>query len=237
MYVYAQIRKASRVNVPEPANRYLSHEEAKRFYDRLGSRQDWQCFYENPAINELISHAAFGLAQSVFEFGCGTGAFAARLLRHHLFGDASYVGLDISSKMISLALERLKLWSPRVRLYQSDGSRRIPEADHNFDRFVPTYVLDLLAPDFIEQLLAEARRLLVPGGKLCLVRLTFGVTSLSRAVCYAWQGLWNFSPAILGGCHPIELLGYLLSKTWNADHQSTLTSWGITSEVLVAWVR
>jgi len=72
------------VNVREPRNRYLSPAEAKRFYDRLGSRQDWQGFYENPAINALIEHAGFDSAHSVIEFGCGTGTLAARLLREHL---------------------------------------------------------------------------------------------------------------------------------------------------------
>src|ERR1700739_3742699 len=153
-------------------DRYLSPAEAKRFYDRLGSRQDWQGFFENPAINEMIAHAAFESAHSVFEFGCGTGALAARLLQRHLPADARYVGLDISSTMVSLSLEHLKRWPARARVYQTDGSSRIPEADGSFDRVVSTYVLDLLAPAFIEQLFSEARRLLIPGGTLCLARLT-----------------------------------------------------------------
>ena len=79
------------MSVREPSNRDLAPEEAKRLYDRLGSGQDWQCFYENPAIGELIAHSAFDSPHSVFEFGCGTGAFAARLLQRHLPVDARYV--------------------------------------------------------------------------------------------------------------------------------------------------
>ena len=221
------------MSIREPKDRCLSPEEAKRFYDRLGSRQDWQDFYENPAINELVARAAFDSAHSVCEFGCGTGALAARLLQDHLPAGTRYVGLDISSTMVSLSLERLKPWPGRARVYQTDGSPRIPEPDGSFDRFVSTYVLDLLAPDFIEQLLSEARRLLVPAGKLCLVSLTFGTSRLSRAVCWGWEHAWRLSPVILGGCHPIELLDYLPSKDWNPDHQATLTSWGLSSEVLV----
>jgi ubiquinone/menaquinone biosynthesis C-methylase UbiE len=141
-------------------DRYLSPGEAKRFYDRLGSRQDWQSFFENPAINELIAHAAFDTAHSVFEFGCGTGALASRLLQAQLPAHARYVGLDISDTMVSLAQERLKPWSERARIHQSDGSPRISEPDRSFDRFVSTYVFDLLAPDFIDQLLSEAHRVL-----------------------------------------------------------------------------
>lgn len=217
------------MSVREPTGRYLSPADAKRFYDRLGSRQDWQGFFENPAIKELIAHAAFDSGHSVFEFGCGTGALAARLLQHHLPTHAHYVGADISTTMISLAQERLKPWSDRARVYQSNGTPHIPEPDRSFDHFVSTYVLDLLAPDFIEQLLSEAHRVLVPGAKLCLVSMTFGASPLSR-----WQRLWRLRPGIVGGCHPIELSEYLRSESWSAEHQTTVTSWGITSEVLVA---
>ena len=56
----------------------LSHEEAQRFYDRFGAKQDWQRFYEDRAISELVAHGALADAQSVVEFGCGTG----RIARH-----------------------------------------------------------------------------------------------------------------------------------------------------------
>ena len=224
------------MSVRDAATRYLSPEEAKRFYDRLGSAQDWQRFYENPAINELIAHSAFDSAHSVFEFGCGTGALAAHLLQHQLPADARYVGVDVSSTMVSLAREHLKPWSERARVDQSDGTSRMPDPDRTFDRFVSTYVFDLLAPDSIDQLLSEARRLLVPGGKLCLVSMTFGASTFSRAVCWGWQRIWRLRPSIVGGCHPIELISYVRLKWWNPDYQAKVTGWGITSEIVVASV-
>ncbi len=139
--------------------------------------------------------------------------------------------------MVSLARERLKAWSERARVYQGDGTPSINELDRSFDRFVSTYVVDLLAPDFIDQLLSEAHRLLVPGGKLCLTSMTFGTSALSRAVCWGWQHLWRLSPGIVGGCHPIELSDYVPSEWWKTDHQSNVTSWGITSEILVSSVK
>jgi ubiquinone/menaquinone biosynthesis C-methylase UbiE len=221
------------MGIREPTGRYLSPAEAKRFYDRLGSAQDWQGFYENPAVNELIAHAAFNSAHSVFEFGCGTGALASRLLQTHLPAHARYVGLDVSGTMVSLAQERLKLWRDRARVHQSNGSPRVPEPDHSFDRLVSTYVFDSLSPDFIDQLMQEAHRLLLPGGRLCLVSMTFGASAFSRAVCWGWQRLWRLRPGIVGGCHPIELTEYLRTDFWRVDQQTTVTSWGITSEILV----
>lgn len=216
---------------------YLSPIQAKRFYDRLGARQDWQRIFENPAIDELIAYSAFGSAHSVFEFGCGTGKLAARLLQHDLPTNARYVGVDISSTMFSLAEKRLTPWSTRALVHQSDGSPCIFEPDRSFDRFVSTYVFDLLPPDFIVQLLSEAHRLLVPGGKLSLVSMTFGMSPVSRAICWGWQRLWRLQPGIVGGCHPIELSGYLRPELWEPEHQATKTSWGFSSEVLVATAR
>lgn len=221
----------------EPSSRYLSPEEAQHFYDRFGSRQDWQVFYEKPAIADLITHAALDSGRSVFEFGCGTGALAARLLRHHLPPDARYLGLDLSSTMVSLARKRLQPWAERAQIEQGDGSPQLHQLDNGFDRFVSTYVFDLLAPNFIEQLLAAAHRLLVPGGMLCLASLTFGSSSPGRAVARCWQAVWKLNPALVGGCHPIELLDFLPTQHWDPRYRATITRWAIPSEVLIASAR
>jgi trans-aconitate methyltransferase len=78
----------------------------RRSVSMTGFGKDRQRLYENSAISELIAHAAFDSAHSVFEFGCGTATFAARLLQRYLPADARYVGLDISSTMVSLAQQR-----------------------------------------------------------------------------------------------------------------------------------
>lgn len=72
-------------------------DDARRFYDRFGSRQDTQGFYENPALDDLVKYADFEHARSVLEFGCGTGSFARRLLETDLPAMAHYLGLDITS--------------------------------------------------------------------------------------------------------------------------------------------
>ena len=79
--------------------------------------------------------------------------------------------------------------------------------------------------------------MLVPGGKLCLASMTFGASPLSRAVCWGWQRLWRLSPGIVGGCHPIELCDYASSNDWSLVNRANLTSWGISSEVVIASPR
>lgn len=84
----------------------LSPMRLRTFYDRFGIRQDAQAFYEDAALDDLIAHASFEQAEGVFEFGCGTGRFALRLLKEYLPGSTSYLGIDISRTLIGICGSR-----------------------------------------------------------------------------------------------------------------------------------
>lgn len=144
----------------------LSHDEAKAFYDRFGARQDKQAFYEDAALDRLVANSRFGEARAVFEFGCGTGRLAERLLARHLPDGAAYTGVDSSATMVALAVERLARWPAKVTI--SDGGMTLPAPGRAFDRIVATYVLDLLSEADGQALIAEAHRTLMPGGLLWL---------------------------------------------------------------------
>lgn len=212
----------------------LSYGSAKRFYDRLGSRQDWQAFYEDPAVDEMIAHSRFETAGAVCEFGCGTGRLAGRLLAGVLPANATYLALDLSDEMVRLATARLAPWTGRARVVQTAGPPLIPHADRGFDRFVSAYVLDLLGDDDSATLLAEAHRVLQPGGLLCLTGLTFGTPRWSRAVTALWQWIHDRRPHWLGGCRPVALHERLDLRSWTPIHHGVRNSYGISSEILVA---
>ena len=125
----------------------LTPEQARRVYDRIGRAQDWQRFYEDAATAELVAHADFDTAHAVVELGCGTGRFAAALLAGYLPADASYVGVDLSPRMVALASDRLGPWRHRAAVTLVDGGATLPAADGGADRFVANYVFDLLGPE------------------------------------------------------------------------------------------
>ena len=210
----------------------LSHARAREFYDRFGAKQDLQRFYEDRAIDALLAHANMPAATSVFELGCGTGRLAERLLRNYLSAQASYVGVDVSSTMIELAGRRVQPWAGRAEVRQTSGSLRLDLPEASIDRFVSTYVLDLLSDDDIATLLAEARRMLVRGGLLCLASLSTGTTRWSRAVSRAWAAIHARRPMWVGGCRPLELGDYLAG--WRVRYHDKVRSLGITTEVVVA---
>lgn len=218
---------------PPTDGRYLTPLEARRVYDRIGRFQDWQAFYEGPAVRELIHLGGFHSAKSVLEFGCGTGAFAARLMKI-VPKDCRYVGIDLSPIMTRLATSRLTNWTGRATVILSNGSANLPEADGAFDYFVSNYVIDLLAREYATAVLAEAQRVLCVGGKLCLVSLGRGTSGLSRTVTGLWETVWKYKPQWVGGCCPSELTTLLKPNQWSIDHHSKVVSFGITSEVVVA---
>ena len=209
-------------------------DDARQFYDRFGSRQDTQGFYENPALDHLVKHADFERARSVLEFGCGTGSFARRLFETVLPLDARYLGHDISATMIELAFKKMEPWQERAKLQQTDGTPGLAAPDASVDRFLATYVFDLLDSAYSDRLIAEAHRVLIPGGLLCTVNLTHGRGAFSRFVSRLWTSICDRFPRLVGGCRPIHLAEFLGPESWRIRHHRTLVSFGICSEILVA---
>lgn len=213
--------------------RVLSPSAARAYYDRFGRKQDSQGFYEDPALDDLIAHADFQAARSVFEFGCGTGKLAARLLEEHLPPSTSYLGCDVSTVMVGLAARRLGAYGERARVALSDGTVRFPCPDRSVDRVVSTYVLDLLSESDIRRFFSEARRVLVPGGALCLASLTRGVGLPSRIVSSLWAAVFRLNPALVGGCRPIRLGSFVDGREWTVGHEKVVTPFGVPSEVWI----
>jgi ubiquinone/menaquinone biosynthesis C-methylase UbiE len=214
--------------------RLLDHQEAKAFYDRFGERQDGQAVYEDAATGDLVAHADFPAAHSVFEFGCGTGRFAAGLLADHLPPDATYLGIDVSTTMVDLARARLEPWQDRAEVRLSSGAMGLDVSDAAHDRFVSNFVLDLLAEDDIRRLLDEAHRILKPGGLLCLTGLTDGVTVPARLLGGVWKLVHRLRPQLVGGCRPVVAAAFLDRERWDLRHHASVTRFAISGEIVVA---
>lgn len=212
----------------------LSHDEARRVYDRVGALQDSQAFYEDPATRLVLREGHFTSATAVFEFGCGTGRFALRLLADFLPADVTYRAVDISPKMVRLANRRLEPYSRRVSVVLTGGGAPDSEPPNSCDRFVSNYVLDLLPESEIHSVLRSARRMLRPAGLLCLASLSPGVGPISRTVAGTWSWLQLHWPAIVGGCRPIDLLRFLPPQHWRIAFHRKVVAFGVTSEVAVA---
>lgn len=214
--------------------RTLSHDEARRVYDRIGARQDSQAFYEDRATAVLLAHGGFREARRVFELGCGTGRLAERLLEKHLPSYALYRGVDLSPRMVELARARLARFAPRAEVRLSDGDPHLEERNGEWDRWLSSFVLDLLSEDEIAATLREAHRILRPGGLLCAAGLSGGTGPISRASASLWSALHRVAPRLVGGCRPLELSDHLPRTQWRLRRHEKLAPYGIPSEAVVA---
>jgi len=222
---------------PSGGGRRPTPEQLRAFYDRLGAGQDSQAFYEEPAIREMTTRGGFRQAHAVFEFGLGTGRLAEKLLGQYLPPYCLYQGVDFSPAMVALSRQCLEPWGHRARVQCTDGGVTLPVGDGTYDRFVATYVLEILTEEQIRDLLVEARRILTTDGSLCLVNLTFGEGGLTKLVSSAWQWVHRVRPLWVGGCRPIRLKKYLLEHNWRIVYRHPVTAFGITSEVIIARPR
>jgi hypothetical protein len=115
-----------------------------------------------------------------------------------------------------------------------DGSPPAAEPTASRDRFVSSYVLDLLSEEDIAAVLREAHRILAPGGLLCLTSLSTGIGALSRFVSGTWSRVHALRPALVGGCRPLDLTAWVSSSAWLVRHHAKVAPFGVPSEVLVA---
>lgn len=170
----------------------------------------------------------------MIELGCGTGRLATQLLESELPSTCRYHGVDLSSTMVELARARLARFGARAQVVLSDGSLQLPGPSASCDRFLSTYVLDLLSRDDIERALQEAARVLRPGGLAGITSLTFGRDLVGKAVSTLWIAVHRLSPARVGGCRPLDLEPAFRPPVWKLEYVQTHRASGLTSQVLVA---
>ena len=211
----------------------LNRNEIKKFYDKLGAKQDWQAFYENRAIERLVKYGDFQNARYVFEFGCGTGKFARDLLENHLSEKSQYLGIDLSKTMFDLTYQKLKPYGNRAVVELSNGTTELPFPDKSFDRFVSNYVLDILSESEINRIFSEANRILRKNGLICLTSLTFGENFLTRPISNLWNFIHTKNAKLVGGCRPLHLTEFSGENLWQIKHNSKVSGFGITSEILI----
>ena len=110
---------------------------------------------------ELVDRARpIGPSDRILDLGCGTG-IVARILRERLGGAARIIGLDASAAMIGKA----RSVAPELD-FRDGNAMALPFPDHSFDLVLSQQMLQFV-PDRAAAL-REARRVLVPGGRLLL---------------------------------------------------------------------
>ncbi len=136
--------------------------------------------------------------------------------------------------MVAITRKQLKRWQDRINIVLSTGSVQLDFENGRFDRFISTYVVDLLSDEEAINLIEEAHRVLRQDGLLCLVSITPGVTLFSRMVMGTWRFINKLNPILTGGCRPVRLPEFISEKKWNIEHHQVITRYGVVIEVVIA---
>ena len=123
----------------------------------------------------LVEQAALADGMSVLDVGAGTGTLAALVGERH--PGARVTGLDADPAM----LDRARAKAPRASFDQG-MSYELPYPDASFDRVLSSLFFHHLAPEDKRRTLAEAHRVLRPGGELHLADWGRPAGALSRVL-------------------------------------------------------
>lgn len=145
----------------------------------------------------FLLRAGFRAGQTVVDLGCGRGELLAAAVEQ---GAERAVGIEYAESAVRLARQTLAAQSagPRAEVLPAD-LRAVPLPDGVADLVTMLDVVEHLAPAELDAGLAEARRLLRPGGRLLVHtmpnRAIYDVTyRLLRAAAFVRGRRWPADP-------------------------------------------
>jgi SAM-dependent methyltransferase len=146
-----------------PATPRSARQRSIRLFDRVAPVYDrvGPAFFQAFA-HLLVERAAIPPGHRVLDVGTGRGALLRAVADD---ATARSVGVDLSAGMLAWGALDLRAAGARASLARMDGAR-LAFGDETFDVVVCGFTLDLVSDP--EGLLAEARRVLRPGGRLAV---------------------------------------------------------------------
>ncbi|HET7884191.1 MAG TPA: class I SAM-dependent methyltransferase [Acetobacteraceae bacterium] len=145
----------------------ISPEASVAFYS-LGDGARLQSASEE--IRDWLHRAGLlALHQDVLDLGCGIGRVASVIAPHA----RTIVGVDVSQAMLREARQRCTAW-PNISFFASSGLDLLALANGSFDLVLAVDSFPYLVQAGVAEVhIAEARRVLRPGGCLVILNLSY----------------------------------------------------------------
>ncbi|MFI4977510.1 MAG: class I SAM-dependent methyltransferase [Solirubrobacterales bacterium] len=138
----------------------------------------------------LAARALDGAApRRILDLGCGTGEMALAIAR--VSPDVKLIGVDGDAGVLERAAAKARAEGVELELHEALADR-VPLPDATVDCVVSTLMFHHLVPSAKRAALTEARRVLVPGGRLLVCDIGRASDPVMRAAFFAVQLLDGF---------------------------------------------
>jgi ubiquinone/menaquinone biosynthesis C-methylase UbiE len=159
-------QRQPRENDPLP---HTIAERTRRVYDAIAHVYPLSTyFFHRKAHAYTLKHSGIRNGDRVLEIAIGSGEMFRKLVE--INRDGTTIGLDLAPNMAAYSQRRIRRQWPEAAAHcGAVDVRSLPFADASFDAIVCCYLVELLGHDDIYKTLAEAQRVLRPGGRFSLV--------------------------------------------------------------------
>ncbi|MDE5814278.1 MAG: bifunctional demethylmenaquinone methyltransferase/2-methoxy-6-polyprenyl-1,4-benzoquinol methylase UbiE [Muribaculaceae bacterium] len=127
--------------------------------------------WRNRALKMAAAILPEGEPKDVLDVACGTGDVSFKL--HKMFPKARITGLDLSAGMLKVAKGKLEWWDAETRkliTFMEGDCLKMPFPDDTFDMVTVAYGVRNF--ERLEDGYREMRRVMKPGGVLCVIELS-----------------------------------------------------------------
>jgi ubiquinone/menaquinone biosynthesis C-methylase UbiE len=209
-----------------------SKSEARVIYDRMSGCYDFLAGGSEERFKEQgLRMLNVRAGESVLEIGFGTGRSLLELARSVGTSGKVY-GVDISPGMGRRAQSVLRKagLADRVELKIGDAAA-LPFPSESMDAVFISFTLELFDTPEISVVVAECRRVLRPGGLLCVVSMTQKERVNMMVALYEW--MHRALPAWID-CRPIRAELFLKDAGFDILDKKEEAMWGLPVEILFA---